>query len=631
MNKPSLNKTLLINIILIIFLYGFVVGIVLVLQHYYDFKTDTDNLKIEYTKEKRELLKTEVNKIIDFVKYKKSHTEERLKDIIKTKVEEVHNIAENIYNENITIYSEKDVQKLIKDALRPIRYNDGRGYIFITSMQGVEILYPTNPEYEDQNIINLQDDKGNYVIRDEIEIVKKHGAGFVIDYWMKPDKKEGMVYPKISYVKYFEPFDWYIGTGEYLDDYQEVVKKEVLQWIANISYGKDGDIFVINNNGNIIMNNPDNTDIGKNITEKKDIEGKEYVKEYLEIAKNNDSGGFVEYLSENEDSEIYSCISFVKSYNDWNWIIGSDIDMLNLEETISEREQNLFENFMGYIIIIFVALFVFIISAVLLAGLFTKKTKDNFETLITFFDKAGKNFKKIKTKFLNYIEFERLADSANRMIDARVKAEAKVKDSLKEKETLLKEIHHRVKNNLQVIISLLNLQSRTIKDKETLKVFRDSQDRIRSMAMIHEKLYKSKNLSKVNFSEYIRELTFYLFKTYEVSIEKVKLRIDVGVNNMLLIDKAIPCGLIINEIVTNSIKYAFPNNKEGEIHITMRIIDKLVELIIWDNGVGIPDNISVEEPETLGLELVNMLVKQIDADMEYNLNQGVYFKIEFDE
>ena len=211
----------------------------------------------------------------------------------------------------------------------------------------------------------------------------------------------------------------------------------------------------------------------------------------------------------------------------------------------------------------------------------------------------------------------------------RQQAEKQIKASLKEKEVLLKEIHHRVKNNLQIISSLLKLQSRSTDNIQTLAMFKESQGRIRSMALIHEKLYQSKDLSRVNFAEYIASLSANLFRSYEIDISAIKPVMNIE-NIYLEIDVAVPCGLIINELVSNSLKYAFPSGSSGEIKIELYSVDQRnLTLIVADNGVGISRNLDWQDLKTLGLQLVNNLVEQLGGIVNIDSTSGTEFRIVF--
>jgi PAS domain S-box-containing protein len=217
-----------------------------------------------------------------------------------------------------------------------------------------------------------------------------------------------------------------------------------------------------------------------------------------------------------------------------------------------------------------------------------------------------------------------------RDITDRKLAEVKIKASLKEKETLLKEIHHRVKNNLQIVSSLLDHQTQYIKDKNVIDIFTESQNRIASMALVHEKLYQSKDLGKIDFYDYINDLVANLFQSYVENSGKITLNMNIE-NIQIDIDYAIPCGLIINELITNSLKYAFPEGRKGEIKILFRKTDEdLFELMIGDNGIGLPPDLDFRKTNSLGLHLVTILAEnQLHGEINLNRNGGMEFQIKF--
>ena len=205
----------------------------------------------------------------------------------------------------------------------------------------------------------------------------------------------------------------------------------------------------------------------------------------------------------------------------------------------------------------------------------------------------------------------------------------KLKQSLQEKEVLLKEVHHRVKNNLQVISSILNLQSSYVKDPGTLNILKESQNRIKSMAFIHESLYQTKDFSSINFSEYVVNLSQNLLQSYSNSEQEIKLNLDIQ-NVFLNLDLAIPCGLIINEIVSNALKYAFVDkNTEGEISIKMSLEGENLLLRIGDNGVGLSPHIDFRNTPSLGLQLVVTLTDQLNGTIELDTKYGTNYTIQF--
>jgi PAS domain S-box-containing protein len=215
-------------------------------------------------------------------------------------------------------------------------------------------------------------------------------------------------------------------------------------------------------------------------------------------------------------------------------------------------------------------------------------------------------------------------------ITERKQAEEKLRASLHEKEVLLKEVHHRVKNNLQVVSSMLSLQSMHLDDPADASMFRESQDRIRSMALIHEKLYQSGDLSRIDFNEYVRNLTANLLRSYGVGAGTIKLKIDVG-DILLGIDQAIPCGLIVNELVSNAFKYAFPGGRRGEISVAMGRNGEKFTLVVADNGVGMPESVDYLRTKSLGLQLVNTFVEQLEGKISLDRTAGTKFAIVFRE
>ena len=209
------------------------------------------------------------------------------------------------------------------------------------------------------------------------------------------------------------------------------------------------------------------------------------------------------------------------------------------------------------------------------------------------------------------------------------RAEELIRASLKEKEVMLKEIHHRVKNNLQVVSGLLQLQSAYIKDPQALQIFNESQSRIRSMALIHEALYQSKDLAKIDFHSYLRKVTDHLFRSFDATARQLTLKVEAeGI--FLDVNKAVPCGLIIHELVSNSLKYAFPSGRDGEILVQLRLdAAQQLALIVRDNGVGLPAGWDPQLTKTLGWRLVTILTKQIGGVVEVQSTAGVEVKITF--
>jgi PAS domain S-box-containing protein len=216
-------------------------------------------------------------------------------------------------------------------------------------------------------------------------------------------------------------------------------------------------------------------------------------------------------------------------------------------------------------------------------------------------------------------------------ITDRKQAEEGIHASLREKEILLRELHHRVKNNMQVISGLLDLQARSSGNPELTEMLNKSQSRIRSMALVHEQLYSSKDLARIDMVGYVRALSQELFQAYKIDPGKIDLIVQTDGDVCVDISKATPCGLILNELVSNALKHAFPGDGPGELRIIIHETkNKEIEIIVRDNGFGLPDGVDIHQPRSMGLYLVNGLVKkQLEGQIEVRRDNGTEFRIKF--
>lgn len=214
-------------------------------------------------------------------------------------------------------------------------------------------------------------------------------------------------------------------------------------------------------------------------------------------------------------------------------------------------------------------------------------------------------------------------------ITGRKSAEEKIKLNLKEKEALLQELYHRTKNNMQVISAMLDLQSSRYKNDIIKSIFKDMENRIRSMALVHEKLYQSRNLSSINLGDYIKELSELILKSFEVVPGKITPRFELE-DIFVLMDTAVPCGLIINELLSNCFKHAFPGERTGEIKIRLQRTCDEIELEISDNGIGTSENFNFRTDGNLGIQsIIAISEQQLQGKIEFSGKTGSSCKINF--
>lgn len=213
-------------------------------------------------------------------------------------------------------------------------------------------------------------------------------------------------------------------------------------------------------------------------------------------------------------------------------------------------------------------------------------------------------------------------------IEKRIRAEIEIKKSLQEKEVLLKEVQHRVKNNLQVISSMLDLQTDYVKDSGVLKLFVEAQKRVKSMALVHERMYQSEVLTDLDFTQYIENLGNYIFKIYGVNTKRISMKIDINEANIDF-NRAIQLGLIVNELISNSLKHAFPDDLEGQVNVRLDSEDEYFILTTSDNGVGLPKKFRLRQTKSLGLQLVQALTNQLKGSIKIDRRKGTRFRIKF--
>ncbi len=632
MRNNSISSLFFVILIFCTFSAIVVFTLIDVLEEYRGYSRAKQEIEREYLSSKKADVKSLVEFALKHIQHNRSQEEIRLKQSIRERVYEAHSVATHLYRQFNSSMDEGELKFLIKEALRPVRFNSGRGYIFAVTMDGIEELYPTRPEMEGENLIDLKDVKGNYVIRDEIEVVGKYGEGFVTGYWPKPEEDPAKSFLKISFVKLFKPLNWYLGAGEYLDDVEEDIKGEILKWVGKMKTEMGTGLFIFSPDGKIVFHHQDEL-IGCDLSDPAVSGGRLFVSQIWEAAA-KEGGGFVEYLAGRADANgpQERKISFVKSIPGWDWVLAGEASLIGIEEYLHLQQRELRNEVWRHALIMIVTLVVLFIFIIITAKYLADKIEKGMDTFTQWFKRAEEEAVTIDSSKINFAELKRLVPPANRMIEKHKKAEEKLKTLLEEKELLLKEVHHRIKNNLQILSSLLNLQSAYLKPEKLAEceILQESRTRVNAMSLIHEKLYRSKNFSTIRFNEYTKTLVDNIFISFDVDPSRITLNYNMQEID-LNVDTAIPCSLLLNELITNCIKHAFPDNREGVITIELHKLEgEKTMIILEDNGVGLPPGLNIQEADSLGLKLVETLVKQIEGKLELRSGEsGTRWKIIF--
>jgi len=250
---------------------------------------------------------------------------------------------------------------------------------------------------------------------------------------------------------------------------------------------------------------------------------------------------------------------------------------------------------------------------------------DNFNHMLRQIDDRDTALLEVKSQLEDRVE-ER-TEELEREVQIRAKTEQQLRSSLAEKEVMLKEIHHRVKNNLQVISSLLSLQSSHVDNDQAREALTTSQNRLRSIALVHEMFYQSTDLARIDMAPYLASATSYLLSAYGVDPQDIHVKVDCP-SMYMAIDTAVPLGLIAHELMSNALKYAFPEHRRGEVRISLRPHANSVRLIVSDDGVGLPVDVRWDRPRSLGLQLVHSLTRQIKGHVELTRGSGSRFIVD---
>ncbi len=395
---------------------------------YMDFTANAKKVRKEFVEENRALSTAEVERAITYIKQFRRSTDSRLKDTIQRRVANAISLAHSIYFRHKDEFDREKLQALIMDALRPLRFDEGRGYFFATRMNGVELLHADRPELESKNFLQSDDELTVRTVREMIELVRQNGRGFYEYLWTKPGT-HGAEHKKVAYLEYFKPLDCFIGTGEYVEDITRDIQGEVISQLVNIRFGKGGYLFGSTWNGDPLFTNGVITLGGKNILDLTDPYGVKIIKEQIALSK-TPRGGFSEYYWHKLDNpEPSKKIAFVQGVQAWQWVIGTGFYEDDMDAQIAARQEEMRQEMIRGIVTA-TSIAVCAACLVMLFSLFMSRwLKNQLEVLISFFTRAATEKVQVDENLLPMQEFKNLAASANRMVKERAQAEEALRES----------------------------------------------------------------------------------------------------------------------------------------------------------------------------------------------------------
>ena len=446
--KVSLSAAPYYASLLVILAIAIFNGIFWAINEYQAHQERIENISKNYEDQYRVRVREELENVIEFIEFTRNQTEIRTEEEIRTRVQSAYTIASHLYSMNHDEMSDDQIRSMIAEVLRPIRWYEGRGYYFAGQTQTGRIdLFADEPFFEGKDRL-FAAHPSHDVIKDIVDIVKNKGAGFYHYNLVKPAFQD-REYSKTSFVKYFQPLDWFIGAGIYNDGLENLDKATSLARINQMKFGQGGEVFVFRFDGTIISHRNHQL-IGRSIRSIKDEENP-YGEKIWRAGKGTDRQGYVTYLEKNSESqEIQKKLCFVKSYNDWGWIIAASMHMDEMEKLIGDATRT-YQRIAFKNVSTFIFLFILAVSLLLLiAYYYTTKIKQGFNLFTDFFRRAADSKIKIQKEDLVFREFEHLAYLANHMVDDRI-----------QKERLL----HRDELRLDTLLQLGMMEDYSLKEK----------------------------------------------------------------------------------------------------------------------------------------------------------------------
>ncbi len=437
LRRISLSSAPFYASMLVIFGLSIFIGVFWMVNEYQAYEESIENIRVNYNSRYQRRVQEEYTKVVGFIEYKRSQTDQRIEDEIRDKVQSAYSIASHIYR----LYKdEKDVDELrsmVAEVLRPIRWNNGRGYYFAGTVgQGRIDLFADEPWFEGRSANEFMQVAGRDVVGDISAVMLEKGAG-VYRYDLIKPQFPGQQFSKIAFVKYFEPFDWFIGAGIYTEATEKALQADILSRIRNMTFGKDGEVFGFRQDGTIICNR-DERFIGRSVRNFVDVNGDQFGSRLLH-AGGVEGGEFINHKSrQNLYGTSHQTLSYVRPYRDWGWVFVTSMSMEEMEKAISFETQS-YRDIAFKNVSVFIILFVVAVTILLLISYFySMKIKHGINLFTTFLRQATDSKKKIKNTDLAFSEFEDLRILANRMVDDRIHKELLLRRDELRLDTLLR-------------------------------------------------------------------------------------------------------------------------------------------------------------------------------------------------
>jgi signal transduction histidine kinase len=618
-SEENIVKILKIAPVIFIPLTVITIIMIIVINNHNQTENDIEALRLTYMNEYKKSIKNDVERVKDLVIFMQKKTARKLKDRVKRRVYEAYAIAENIYNTNKGKKSDKEIKLLIANSLSNIRFFNNRGYYFINTNSGEAILFNGKVTLNsNKDVLNIKDHRGNFIVKDQIDIVNRHKEGFTHKYFKKIDTIDNKEYEKISFVKKFEPYDWHIGTGDYLEDIKKLLQKELIDRVEDISYGSTNYLFIFDKNANVVYH-PSTKLIDKNIDDFSVNRGSNITDTIKESIANKKST-FVtyNYTKQNHIQNILEKTSYLTYVNNWDWLIGSGFYTKDLELKVSKEIQKIKSSNSSSISIIILFGIILLIVSIIVSFKISKVVDSIFAEYKRKILKKNQEIfiqkKQASMGELLSIIAHQLKQPINSIsLSTDIIVDKYAFDELNQKEIDI--FHNRVRENIDFMATSID---------ELRNLFRT--DKKRKSFCIQDAIKKAMSLISIQLQK------------DNVSIE-LKDTID---NDITINGYKSELEQVILNLVSNSREVLLEKKiKDAYIKINLTKQKNSISIKVEDNGGGIDEDIidnifdsyfttKGEKGTGIGLNLVKMIVEESLSGNIYvqNTDVGALFTID---
>ena len=643
MSHNNLIRTIKNNIVISICILSVLMASLIMLLEFIQYKQDVVQIRERYIEEQKAMIKDRVLEFIDYVEFVKSSSERDMERNLISRVEAAWQSIDYMYKTYKNEMPEETLKELIKNGLRNVRFGSEDHYYFIEDSKGNNVLFAYDLEMEGLNYWDLQDSQGNYTVQEEIHLALAQGAGMVEGYWPKPNDYYGENYLKRTYVKYFEPYDWIIGTGAYLKDSERNAKQEILMRMESIRFGKQGYIFANTYDGIALVLDGQVVTEYKNIWELEDPNGYKVIQAEREAVKNPD-GEYIYYVWNKLAEEAAAPkVSFIKGIEDWEWMIGSGVYLDDVELIIADRQSQMVSKFRSTMINISILTLLVLGIIYSITTQMTRRIKHNLLVFTDFFREASEEDKTINLDQVGYEEFEELGIRVNEMVKARADVQselAKVNENLeimvskrtseleskiedlgimqdkliqKEKMAIVGELvpgfAHDINTPVGVAITANSFVQEQIKmirsNFEEGKLKRSMienclEDISESTSIIENNLRLSaeqiQSFKRLSIDQSIDEFRTFDLVAYikEISLSLSPLlksgqhSVEIGApENLEIVSYPGVYFQVLSNLISNSVVHGFTGREKGVIRIEMSADESNLRIKYSDNGIGI--------------------------------------------